>query len=155
MVTQSGIARLALSVYLSSRAFSQLLWLLPQINLHLTIRYMLLEPNIVIIVSAHDSTHNVAKPSVASFTKEGNPWLAKRPLAFNGRLANRWLTSLVKEATVDCLVAWFPQTLKSAWIWMLSWKVRDFSMCLENGKFSLKSAWKWPYGLQKCRHQKV
>ena len=37
---------------------------------------------------------------VASFTKEINPRLAKRPLVFNGRLANRALTSLVKEATV-------------------------------------------------------
>ena len=36
---------------------------------------------------------------VASFTKEVNSWLAKRPLVFNGRLANRGLTSLVKEAT--------------------------------------------------------
>ena len=30
---------------------------------------------------------------------EVNPQLAKRPLKTNGRLANRWLTSLVKEAT--------------------------------------------------------
>ena len=37
---------------------------------------------------------------VASFTQEVNPRLAKRPLVFNGRLANRGLTSLVKEATV-------------------------------------------------------
>ena len=37
---------------------------------------------------------------------------------------------------------WFPQTLKSAWIWVPPWKVLDFSICLENCKFSLKSAWK-------------
>ena len=36
---------------------------------------------------------------VASFTKEVNPWLAERPLVFNGRLTNHGLTSLVKEAT--------------------------------------------------------
>ena len=36
---------------------------------------------------------------VASFTKEVNPRLAKRPLKINGRLANHELTSLVKEAT--------------------------------------------------------
>ena len=36
---------------------------------------------------------------VASFTKEVNPRLAKRPLKTNGRLANLELTSLVKEAT--------------------------------------------------------
>ena len=32
------------------------------------------------------------------FTKEVDPGLAKHPLVFNGRLANRGLTSLVKEA---------------------------------------------------------
>ena len=42
-----------------------------------------------------------AKTPVASFTKEVNPRLAKPLLVFNGRLANRWLTSLVKEATGD------------------------------------------------------
>ena len=36
---------------------------------------------------------------VAYFTKEDNSRLAKHPLVFNGRLANRELTSLVKEAT--------------------------------------------------------
>ena len=36
---------------------------------------------------------------VASFTKEVNPRFAKRPLVLKGRLANRGLTSLVKEAT--------------------------------------------------------
>ena len=38
--------------------------------------------------------------AVVSFTKEVNPRLAKRPLVYNGRLANRGLTSLVKETTV-------------------------------------------------------
>ena len=41
---------------------------------------------------------DVAQP-VASFTKEVNLRLAKRPLKTNGRLANHGLTSLVKEAT--------------------------------------------------------
>ena len=36
---------------------------------------------------------------VASFTKEVDPRLAKRPLVLNGRLANHGLTFLVKEAT--------------------------------------------------------
>ena len=44
----------------------------------------------------------IAICTVASFTKEVNPWLAKRPLKTNGRLANRRLTFLVKEATDDC-----------------------------------------------------
>ena len=35
----------------------------------------------------------------AVFTKEVSPQLAKRPLKTNGRLANRGLTSFVKEAT--------------------------------------------------------
>ena len=42
----------------------------------------------------------VLDTQVASFTEEVNPRLAKRPLVFNGRLANRWLTFLVKEAKV-------------------------------------------------------
>ena len=44
------------------------------------------------------STDGLVMP-VASFTKEVNPRLAKCPLKTNGRLANRGLTSLVKEAT--------------------------------------------------------
>ena len=36
---------------------------------------------------------------VASFTKEVNSRLAKRPLKINGRLPKRGLTSLVKEVT--------------------------------------------------------
>ena len=39
---------------------------------------------------------------MAYFTKEFNPRLAKRPLKTNGRLADRRLTSLEKEAT--CVV---------------------------------------------------
>ena len=35
----------------------------------------------------------VGHQTEASFTKEVNRWLAKRPLAFNGRLANHGLTS--------------------------------------------------------------
>ena len=37
--------------------------------------------------------------TVASFSKEVNPRLAKRPLKINGRLADLELTSVVKEAT--------------------------------------------------------
>ena len=43
--------------------------------------------------------HRICTTPVASFTKEVNPRLAKRPLVFNGRLANRGLTSLIKGAT--------------------------------------------------------
>ena len=55
-------------------------------------------------VPAHLSsciTSRTRKTSVASFTSEVNPRLAKRPLKLNGRLANRELTSLVKKATGD------------------------------------------------------
>ena len=50
------------------------------------------------------STKIVNHQTVASFTKEVKPRLAKHPLVFDGRLANRGLTSLVKEAT------WVPFT---------------------------------------------
>ena len=43
--------------------------------------------------------HTTMETPVASFTKEVNTWLAKRPLVFNGRLTYRGLTSLVEEAT--------------------------------------------------------
>ena len=42
---------------------------------------------------------NISVSPVPSFTKEVNPRLTKCPLKTNGRLANRGLTSLVKEAT--------------------------------------------------------
>ena len=48
----------------------------------------------------HNGKVNSLRP-VASFTKEVNWRLPKRPLVSNGRLANRQLTSLVKEATGD------------------------------------------------------
>ena len=50
-------------------------------------------------------------PPVASFTKEVNPRLAKRPLKINGRLANHRLTSLVKEATVSHCQDFYPGAL--------------------------------------------
>ena len=46
-----------------------------------------------------DQYHGGCWWPVASFTKEVNLQLAKCPLKTNGRLANRRLTSLVKEAT--------------------------------------------------------
>ena len=42
--------------------------------------------------------YNLIPGTAASSTKEVNPRLTKRPLKINGRLANRGLTSLVKEA---------------------------------------------------------
>ena len=41
---------------------------------------------------------------MASFAKEDNPGLAKRPWKINGRLANRGITSLVKETTGALLI---------------------------------------------------
>ena len=49
------------------------------------------------------SLSRTAQLPVASFTKEVNPWLAKRPLKTNGRLANLGLTSVVKKATYQYL----------------------------------------------------
>ena len=46
---------------------------------------------------------NITLIHVASFTKEVYSRLAKRPFVFNWLLANRGLTSLVKEATGDYL----------------------------------------------------
>ena len=40
-------------------------------------------------------------PPVAPLTKEGNLWLAKHPLVYNGHLAKHRLTSFVKEAKGD------------------------------------------------------
>ena len=48
---------------------------------------------------------------MASFTKEVNLRLAKLPLLFNGPLANRRLTPLVKEVTVVQHVRSVPQKL--------------------------------------------
>ena len=57
---------------------------------------------------------------MASFTKEVNPRLAKRPLVFNGRLANHGLTSLVKEATEHHALAqycdWRVKVGASSWV---------------------------------------
>ena len=50
---------------------------------------------------------------VASSTKEDNLRLAKRPLKTNGRLANRGLTSEVKEAKVGYRLAFLRKCLKS------------------------------------------
>ena len=47
------------------------------------------------------SIANARNSTVAPFTKEVNRRLAKRPVVFNGRLANRGFTSLVIEATVE------------------------------------------------------
>ena len=49
---------------------------------------------------SHCGDKKMNKTLVASFTKEVNLRLAKRPLVFNGRLANRGLNFLVKGATV-------------------------------------------------------
>ena len=74
---------------------------------------------------------------VASFTKEVNPRLAKRPLKTNGRLGNHKLTSLVKEATVVCFAEMLKRKLqillntpdphkwaKGCLLWVL-WKIKS------------------------------
>ena len=54
---------------------------------------------IIFLYNGLSNMESTLGTSVASFTKEVNQRLAKRPLKTNGRLANRRLTSLVKEAT--------------------------------------------------------
>ena len=59
-------------------------------------------------------------PSVASFNKEVNSWLAKHPLKANGCLANCRLTFLVKEATdryVPQGVVWCFDLQSAAILW--------------------------------------
>ena len=56
-------------------------------------------------ISSFRGTPLALGQSVAYFTKEVNPRLAKRPLKTNGRLANHGLTSLVKETTGHCPTA--------------------------------------------------
>ena len=61
------------------------------------------------------SHHHGCWQPVASFTKEVNPQLAKRPLVFNGRLANRVLTSLLKETTVATYGSKIPAGMTLTW----------------------------------------
>ena len=58
---------------------------------------------------------------VASFTKEVNPRLAKRPLKTVGRLANRRLTSFVKEATGRSPLSWITIEINSTYNACLDW----------------------------------
>ena len=64
-------------------------------------------PQISVDVYFLESQYCWVQIPVASFTKEVNWRLAKRPLKTNGRLANHQLTSLVKEATGVPLSTWF------------------------------------------------
>ena len=69
-------------------------------NVHNCIVHCKLDP-----LEAVHVTQQTQSQRVASFTKEVNQRLANRPLVFNGRLANRGSTPLVKEATGDCSAA--------------------------------------------------
>ena len=62
-------------------------------------RGWLAQTNYDALMTQHTTENMQASTPVASFTKEVNPRLAKLPLKTNRRLANRGLTSLVKEAT--------------------------------------------------------
>ena len=76
--------------------------------------------------------------TVASFTKEVHPRLAKRPLIFNGRLANPGVTSLVKEPAStpepqQSYILWFLKLeqfviLEIAWeLWVLGFHSKGVS----------------------------
>ena len=80
------------------------------------------------------------KMPLASFTKEVNPLLAKRPLVFNGRLANLGSTSFVKGATVlgttlsntFYFVEILPEcAVESALVQVIAWRqVGDKALCV-------------------------
>ena len=76
--------------------------------------------NIRVIID-HIFTRILPKLPVASITKEVNPRLAKRPLKTNGRLANRGLTSLVKEATGDWFWLNFGLSWNDHWVIAHTW----------------------------------
>ena len=54
---------------------------------------------------------------MGSFTKEVNPRSAKRPLVFNGRLANRGLPSFIKEATCIGRMRDIMDIINKTYIW--------------------------------------
>ena len=58
-------------------------------------------------------------PEVASFSKEVNSSLSKRPLVFNGHLAKHGLTSFVKEAT--CGLTFLAWVCLRLWHTMSEW----------------------------------
>ena len=75
------------------------------------------------------------------FTKKDNPQLTKHRMVFNGRLANRRLNSLVKEATV-----WWPVTSVIPAHRYHAWKRRGSLMMdewywLQNGTFPLQKSY--------------
>ena len=92
-----------------------------------------------------DFCHHITLRPVASFTKEVNQQLAKRPLKTNGRLTNLELTSLVIEATGGCgdIKTVFPGRntglclSKTGWYWsMLFSRLSCFDVKNERDIFS-------------------
>ena len=67
--------------------------------------------------------------TVAPFTKEMHLWLAKRLLLFNGRLANRGLTSLVIEATPSIIITDFTSCKITALISYYSISILYICLC--------------------------
>ena len=74
---------------------------------------------------------------VASFAKKVNPRLAKHPLVFNGRLANRGLTSLVKMDTDISLLSWSQRLVPVRWL---------APECLFDNLYSVRSD-VWAFGV--------
>ena len=75
---------------------------------------------------------------MASFTKEVYWQLAKRPLILNGHLANRQLTSLVKEATGTCQAAsHYPNNVDpDIWCFVSTQKVNTLGPGLDGQNFT-------------------
>ena len=78
--------------------FSRFLWDLPAVN-ELSNSLPFIRRWLTAKTGGIERVGSLLYEPAASFTKEGNPRLAKHPLVFNGCLANRGIISLVKEAT--------------------------------------------------------
>ena len=91
--------------------------------------------------------------AVASFTKEVNQWLVKHPLVFNGHLANRGLTFLVKEATGDFDMDGFQATSSTAPAHMIALEIisilRNFHRLARPTKDKILQEWGNSYRLRK------
>ena len=71
---------------------------------------------------------------VASLSKEVNPWLAKRPLKTNGRLANRAFNCLSKRG--HWRLSLWQSAVPSVTTKLASWQLSDFSVSVRTINFA-------------------
>ena len=86
--------------------------------------------------------HNVASSLIGWAHTQNDPWGCLQTIVVDNVVGSKPVLGLYRSlfyqfhyfvyfcplplSMSTCVVTWFPQTLKSAWIWMLSWKVLDF-----------------------------